>query len=74
MKAAYIKELGPPEKIIFGDMPEPVIDASRAPVKVGCSRSRSNRHIHSPRRFSHESQFPIHHRTRHGGRCRGGRW
>jgi NADPH2:quinone reductase len=34
MKAAYIKELGPPEKIIFGDMPEPVIDASRALVKV----------------------------------------
>src|SRR5262249_60301707 len=34
MKAAYIKEFGPPEKIIFGDMPEPVIDASGALVKV----------------------------------------
>ena len=34
MKAAYIKELGPPEKIIFGDIPEPVIDASGALVKV----------------------------------------
>src|SRR5215471_4712368 len=34
MKASYIKELGPSEKIIFGDMPEPVIDASGALVKV----------------------------------------
>jgi NADPH2:quinone reductase len=34
MKAAYIKELGPPESIIFGDMPEPVIGASRAVVRV----------------------------------------
>src|SRR5262249_56865386 len=34
MKAAYIKELGPPEKIIFGDRPEPVIDASQALIKV----------------------------------------
>ena len=34
MKAAYIKELGPPENIIFGDMPEPVIGGSRALVKV----------------------------------------
>jgi NADPH:quinone reductase len=34
MKAAYIKELGPPETIIVGDMPEPVIDASQALVKV----------------------------------------
>src|SRR6516225_739246 len=34
MKAAYIKELGPPESIIFGDMPEPVIGDSRAVVRV----------------------------------------
>ena len=34
MKAAYIKELGPPDNIIFGDMPVPVIGASRALVKV----------------------------------------
>ena len=34
MKAAYIKELGPAENIVFGDMPVPVIGASRALVKV----------------------------------------
>ena len=34
MKAAYIKELGPPDNIIFGDMPVPVIGASRTLVKV----------------------------------------
>jgi len=34
MKAAYVKELGPPERIIFGDRPEPVIDASQALIKV----------------------------------------
>ena len=34
MKAAYINELGPPENIMFAGMPEPVIDASQALVKV----------------------------------------
>jgi len=34
MKAAYIKELGPAEDIIFGDMSVPVIGASQALVKV----------------------------------------
>jgi NADPH2:quinone reductase len=34
MKAAYIKGLGPPESIIFGDMPEPASGASRAVVRV----------------------------------------
>jgi NADPH2:quinone reductase len=35
MKAAYINALGPPENIIFGDFPEPIIKDSQALVKVG---------------------------------------
>jgi NADPH2:quinone reductase len=34
MKAAYIKALGPPANIVFGDLPEPAIGASQALVKV----------------------------------------
>jgi NADPH2:quinone reductase len=34
MKAAYINELGPPENIIFGDLPKPAIGASDVLVKV----------------------------------------
>jgi hypothetical protein len=34
MKAAYINGLGPPENIIFGDVPEPAIEDSQALIKV----------------------------------------
>ncbi|MGH8024310.1 MAG: NADPH:quinone reductase [Limisphaerales bacterium] len=34
MKAAYIKELGGPEKIIYGDLPQPVPRASQYLIKV----------------------------------------
>ena len=34
MKAAYIEKLGPPENILFGDLPKPVIRPSQALVKV----------------------------------------
>jgi NADPH2:quinone reductase len=34
MKAAYIEKLGPPENIIFGDLPEPRISPSQVLVKV----------------------------------------
>lgn len=34
MKAAFIEKPGPPENIIFGDLPEPAIDARQALVKV----------------------------------------
>lgn len=34
MKAAYIKGLGPPENIVFGDLPEPVIGVSQVLLKV----------------------------------------
>ncbi|MFZ0592683.1 MAG: NADPH:quinone reductase [Bryobacteraceae bacterium] len=34
MKAAYIEKVGPPENIIFGDLPEPAINAGQVLVKV----------------------------------------
>ncbi|MGA8593187.1 MAG: NADPH:quinone reductase [Bryobacteraceae bacterium] len=34
MKAAYIEKVGPPENIIFGDLPKPVINAGQVLVKV----------------------------------------
>jgi NADPH:quinone reductase len=34
MKAAYIEQLGPPDNIIFGDLPEPVLGPSQVLVKV----------------------------------------
>ncbi len=34
MKAAYINELGPPENIKYGDLPEPVVGESDVLVKV----------------------------------------
>ncbi|MGQ9574514.1 MAG: NADPH:quinone reductase [Thermoguttaceae bacterium] len=35
MKAAYINQVGPPENIIYGDLPEPQPTASQVLVKVG---------------------------------------
>ena len=34
MKAAYIEKLGPPDNIIFGDLPKPVLGPSQVLVKV----------------------------------------
>src|SRR5215471_19130658 len=34
MEAAYIEKLGPPETIVFGDLPKPVPGASQVLVKV----------------------------------------
>ena len=35
MKAAYIQQPGPPESIVYGDLPEPQPTASQVLVKVG---------------------------------------
>jgi NADPH:quinone reductase-like Zn-dependent oxidoreductase len=34
MKAAYINQVGGPEKIIYGDLPEPEPDANQYLIKV----------------------------------------
>ena len=35
MKAAYIKQPGPPDAIIYGDLPQPVPTGSQVLVRVG---------------------------------------
>lgn len=35
MKAAFIRETGAPDKIVYGDLPDPVATGSQAVVKVG---------------------------------------
>ena len=35
MKAAYIEETGPPEQIVYGDLPSPEVTATQVCVKVG---------------------------------------
>jgi NADPH:quinone reductase len=35
MKAAYIKQIGPPENILFGDLPQPTLGRGQVLVKVG---------------------------------------
>ncbi len=35
MKAAYIEETGPPENIIYGDLPDPRPNGAEVLVKVG---------------------------------------
>ncbi len=35
MKAAYVNEPGPPESIVYGDLPKPVPNGSQVLVKVG---------------------------------------
>ena len=35
MKAAYIEQTGPPESIVYGDLPQPVAKGGQVLVKVG---------------------------------------
>ena len=35
MKAAYIEQTGPPERIVYGDLPKPELTATQVCVKVG---------------------------------------
>ena len=35
MKAAYIEETGPPDNIIYGDLPDPLVQGAEVLVKVG---------------------------------------
>ena len=76
MKAAYIRQTGPPEKIVYGDLAD--ARAGRRPG-AGASGGRggqSDRYLHSRRRHRHAAGVSVHRRLRPGrdggtGRFRG---
>ena len=73
MKAAYIKEVGPPENIIYGELPTPQPAARRRWSRCGPSMSiRSILYIRAGN-GGHADPDSLHRRLRSGGRRRGGR-
>ena len=72
MKAAYIDEPGPPEKIIYGNLPKPK-PAEPGPGQGQGGGRQSGRHVHPCRHVSDGFAEAVCDRLRPGRRGRGGR-